>query len=63
MTLLSSIKIPFYVNLDWHDYVEFDERYLRPAEVEVVIEDPAKAKQQLGWESLVSFEGLVQLMV
>jgi GDPmannose 4,6-dehydratase len=52
-----------YVNLDWRDYVEFDERYLRPAEVELLIGDPAKAKQKLGWNPSVSFEGLVQLMV
>lgn len=52
-----------YVNLTWQDYVEFDERYLRPAEVDLLIGDPSKAKQQLGWEPSVSFEGLVQLMV
>jgi len=52
-----------YVNLDWHDYVEFDARYLRPAEVELLIGDPAKAKQKLGWEPSVTFEQLVYLMV
>ena len=52
-----------YVNLDWHNYVEFDERYLRPAEVELLIGDPAKAKQKLGWEPSVTFEQLVNLMV
>jgi len=52
-----------YVNLDWHNYVEFDERYLRPAEVELLIGDPAKAKQKLGWEPSVTFEQLVFLMV
>jgi GDPmannose 4,6-dehydratase len=52
-----------YVNLDWHDYVDFDERYLRPAEVELLIGDPTKAKQKLGWQPSVSFEQLVQLMV
>ncbi|MEM9008100.1 MAG: GDP-mannose 4,6-dehydratase, partial [Cyanobacteria bacterium P01_F01_bin.86] len=36
-----------YVNLTWQDYVEFDERYLRPAEVDLLIGDPSKAKQQL----------------
>lgn len=51
------------VNLDWKDYVEFDERYLRPAEVDLLIGDPAKAKQQLGWEPSVTFEELVHLMV
>jgi GDPmannose 4,6-dehydratase len=52
-----------YVNLNWHDYVEFDARYLRPAEVDLLIGDPAKAKQKLGWEPSVTFEQLVQLMV
>lgn len=52
-----------YVNLDWHDYVEFDERYLRPAEVELLIGDPTKAQQKLGWETTVTFEQLVALMV
>lgn len=52
-----------YVNLDWHDYVEFDERYLRPAEVELLIGDPTKAKEKLGWEPSVTFEDLVKIMV
>jgi GDPmannose 4,6-dehydratase len=52
-----------YVNLNWQEYVEFDERYLRPAEVELLIGDPSKAKQQLGWEPSISFPQLVQLMV
>ena len=52
-----------HVNLDWHDYVEFDERYLRPAEVELLIGDPSKAKQVLGWEPTVTFKELVAIMV
>ncbi|RMF22745.1 MAG: GDP-mannose 4,6-dehydratase, partial [Cyanobacteria bacterium J083] len=52
-----------YVNLNWQDFVEFDARYLRPAEVDLLIGDPAKAKQKLGWEPSVTFEGLVKLMV
>jgi GDPmannose 4,6-dehydratase len=52
-----------YVNLDWQDYVEFDPRYLRPAEVDLLIGDPSKAKQKLGWEPSVTFEQLVTLMV
>ncbi|WP_035992798.1 GDP-mannose 4,6-dehydratase [Leptolyngbya sp. KIOST-1] len=52
-----------YVNLDWHDYVAFDERYLRPAEVDLLIGDPTKAKTKLGWEPSVTFEELVKLMV
>ncbi len=52
-----------YVNLNWQDYVKFDERYLRPAEVELLIGDPAKAKAKLDWEPSVTFEELVGLMV
>ncbi len=52
-----------YVNLNWKDYVEFDPRYLRPAEVELLIGNPAKAKQKLGWEPTVTFTELVHLMV
>lgn len=52
-----------HVNLDWQQYVEFDPRYLRPAEVELLIGDPTKARQKLGWEPSVTFEGLVKLMV
>lgn len=52
-----------YVNLDWQNYVEFDERYLRPAEVELLIGDCTKAKEKLGWEPSVTFKELVHLMV
>lgn len=52
-----------YVNLNWEDYVVFDERYLRPAEVDLLIGDSTKAREKLGWEPSVTFEELVQLMV
>ncbi|MEL7224197.1 MAG: GDP-mannose 4,6-dehydratase [Cyanobacteria bacterium P01_D01_bin.36] len=52
-----------YVNLDWEKYVAFDERYLRPAEVDLLIGDPTKAKKALGWEPALDFQGLVHLMV
>ena len=52
-----------YVNLDWKDYVEFDERYLRPTEVDLLIGEPTKAKSKLEWEPTVSFDELVKLMV
>lgn len=52
-----------HVNLDWHDYVEFDPRYLRPAEVDLLIGDSTKAKQKLGWEPSITFKELVHLMV
>jgi len=52
-----------FVNLNWQDYVVFDQRYLRPAEVDLLIGDPSKAKKQLGWEPSVTFKELVYLMV
>lgn len=52
-----------YVNLNWEDYVEFDERYLRPSEVELLIGDSTKARQNLGWAPSITFEELVSLMV
>ncbi|WP_017719508.1 GDP-mannose 4,6-dehydratase [Kamptonema formosum] len=52
-----------YVNLNWQDYVEFDPRYLRPAEVDLLIGDSTKAREKLGWQPSVTFEQLVALMV
>ena len=52
-----------YANLNWEDYVEFDQRYLRPAEVELLIGDSTKARTKLNWEPSVTFEQLVHLMV
>ncbi|HIP73102.1 MAG TPA: GDP-mannose 4,6-dehydratase, partial [Anaerolineae bacterium] len=51
------------VNLDWHDYVVQDERFMRPAEVDLLVGDPGKAGRQLGWEPNVSFSELVEMMV
>lgn len=51
------------LGLDWQKYVKYDERYERPAEVELLIGDPAKARRQLGWEPKVRFKELVELMV
>jgi len=51
------------VNLDWKDYVKHDPRYERPAEVDLLIGDPAKAKGVLGWEPKVRFAELVRIMV
>lgn len=52
-----------HVNLDWRDYVVQDERFMRPAEVDLLVGDPSKAGKALGWEPDVSFEQLVQMMV
>jgi GDPmannose 4,6-dehydratase len=51
------------LNLDWEKYVEYDQRYERPSEVDLLIGDPSKAKQQLGWEPKVRFKELVRIMV
>lgn len=50
------------LGLDWEKYVDYDKRYERPAEVELLIGDPAKAKRQLGWEPKVRFKELVHIM-
>jgi GDPmannose 4,6-dehydratase len=52
-----------HADLDWRDYVQIDERYYRPAEVDVLIGDYSKAKAKLGWEPKVRFAELVQMMV
>src|SRR4051812_36326373 len=46
----------------WEQYVELDPRFLRPAEVDLLIGDPAKAKDKLGWVPQTSFEELIRLM-
>jgi GDPmannose 4,6-dehydratase len=51
------------VGLDWQTYVKQDERFFRPAEVDLLVADPSKAKEQLGWTPSVSFEELVRRMV
>ena len=52
-----------YVDLDYNDYVVKDPRFYRPAEVDLLISDPSKAREKLGWERKVSFKGLVEMMV
>ena len=51
------------VGLDYKDFVAFDPRYLRPAEVDLLLGDPSKAKQKLGWEPTTSVEELARMMV
>jgi GDPmannose 4,6-dehydratase len=51
-----------YLNLDWQKYVEVDARYLRPAEVDMLLGDPAKAKKVLGWEPKITFKALAKMM-
>ncbi len=51
------------VGLDYKDFVKLDPRYLRPAEVDLLLSDPSKAKKELGWAPKVSFPELVRRMV
>ena len=52
-----------HVGLDWNKYVGVDPRFIRPAEVDLLIGDPSKAKKELGWEPAVDFKQLVAMMV
>jgi len=52
-----------HVGLDWEKYVVVDERFVRPAEVELLLGDPGKAKERLGWQPQVTFAELVEMMV
>jgi GDPmannose 4,6-dehydratase len=52
-----------HVGLDYRDYIIQDERFMRPAEVELLVGNPQKARDVLGWQPEVSFEQLVQRMV
>jgi len=51
------------VGLNWHDYVQLDPKFLRPAEVDLLCGDATKAREKLGWQPRVTFEELVRMMV
>ncbi len=51
------------VGLDWQEHVVIDEKFMRPAEVDLLVGDPAKAGAKLGWEPAVTFKGLIEMMV
>lgn len=58
------VEIAFrHAKLDWQKHVVIDPAFIRPAEVDLLIGDPTKAKQKLGWKPEVSFEQLVTMMV
>ena len=58
------VEVAFsHAGLDWQKYVRIDPAFLRPAEVDHLIGDPARAKSALGWEPTVTFQGLVGMMV
>lgn len=52
-----------HVDLDWHKYVVQDQRFFRPAEVDLLIGDPSKAGRILGWEPKTTFKELIEQMV
>lgn len=63
-TVKEFVELAFgHADLDWKKYVKNDERFHRPAEVDLLIGDYAKAKQKLGWEPKTSFKELVKMMV
>jgi GDPmannose 4,6-dehydratase len=51
------------VDLDWQEFVQIDPRYYRPAEVDLLLGDPTKARQKLGWEPKVDLPALAQMMI
>jgi GDPmannose 4,6-dehydratase len=58
------VEIAFQAaDLDWKQYVEADPEFLRPAEVDLLVADPGKAKQKLGWEPKTGFEEMIKMMV
>lgn len=63
-TVRELVQIAFdRVGLDWQEYVKIDPAFMRPAEVDLLIGDPAKAKAALGWQPEVSFEKMIAMMV
>jgi len=52
-----------YLDLDWDRYVQVDPKLIRPAEVDLLVSDPRKARETLGWQPTMSFEGLIRMMV
>jgi GDPmannose 4,6-dehydratase len=58
------VEIAFgYLGLDWEEFVEIDPRFVRPAEVDLLLGDSTKARTKLGWNPTVPFKELVELMV
>jgi GDPmannose 4,6-dehydratase len=63
-TVRRCVEIAFdQVGIDWEPYVKIDDAFKRPAEVDLLVGDPAKAKRVLGWEPRTNFEQLIRLMV
>jgi GDPmannose 4,6-dehydratase len=63
-TVQRCVEVAFdRVGVDWEQHVVIDDAFKRPAEVDLLVGDPAKAKRDLGWEPQTSFEQLIDLMV
>lgn len=63
-TVRELIEVAFaHAGLDWEKHVVIDPKFIRPAEVDLLIGDSSKAKEQLGWAPEVSFEEMIQMMV
>ena len=63
-TVQELLEVAFnHVGLDWREHYVMDQRFFRPAEVDLLIGDCGKAKRELGWEPKVDFKGLVTMMV
>ncbi len=58
------VKLSFqYLDLEWEKYVKVDKRFMRPADVELLVGDSTKAREKLGWKQKTKFEQLVKIMV
>jgi GDPmannose 4,6-dehydratase len=63
-TVQRCVEVAFdHVGVGWEDYVVIDDAFKRPAEVDLLVGDPSKARRELGWEPRTSFEQLIRLMV
>ena len=63
-TVRELVELAFsHAGLDWQKHVVLDPQFIRPAEVDVLLADPARAAQELGWQPTVDFGGLVRMMV
>jgi GDPmannose 4,6-dehydratase len=63
-TVRRCVEVAFdEAGLEWEPYVEIDDSLKRPAEVDLLVGDPSKARRELGWEPKTTFEELIRLMV
>jgi len=63
-TVREMVEIAFaHAGLDYHEFVEVDNKFFRPAEVDSLLGDASRAREDLGWEPEVSFKGLIEMMV